>query len=350
MSGFTILTKLSINMTTGTRLYSKIGFIGLGNMGGHMAKNLLKKGYGLTVYDLNKSTMTNLIEAGAGCASNVAGVSKEADVIISMLPSNQHVLDVYTSENGVLSTVQKNVLLIDSSTVDPSVSQLIASQARERNLRFIDSPVSGGVNAAKDGTLTFMVGGTKMDFNDAKPILGALGSRIVHCGDVGMGQAAKLCNNMLLAISMIGTAEAFNLGQKLGLDAKILANVVNSSTGRCWSSDLYNPVPGILPNVPSSKNYEGGFGTTLMAKDLGLVQSAASRTQALIPLGSLAHQIYTAVINQGFSNKDFSVIYQFLKDMAQAMFQVSGLRYDPEYADVQRFQQTAILRGAHTKS
>ncbi|KYN07605.1 3-hydroxyisobutyrate dehydrogenase, mitochondrial [Cyphomyrmex costatus] len=245
------------------------------------------EGYGLTVYDLNKSTMTNLIEAGAGCASNVAGVSKEADVIISMLPSNQHVLDVYTSENGVLSTVQKNVLLIDSSTVDPSVSQLIASQARERNLRFIDSPVSGGVNAAKDGTLTFMVG--------------------------GMGQAAKLCNNMLLAISMIGTAEAFNLGQKLGLDAKILANVVNSSTGRCWSSDLYNPVPGILPNVPSSKNYEGGFGTTLMAKDLGLVQSAASRTQALIPLGSLAHQIYTAVINQGFSNKDFSVIYQFLK-------------------------------------
>ncbi|KYN26737.1 3-hydroxyisobutyrate dehydrogenase, mitochondrial [Trachymyrmex cornetzi] len=257
-------------------------------MGGHMAKNLLKKGYKLTVYDINNSVMMNLVETGASCALNVAGISREADVIISMLPSNQHVLDVYTGKNGVLSAAQKDVLLIDSSTVDPSVSQFIALQARERNLRFIDSPVSGGVNAAKDGTLTFMVG--------------------------GMGQAAKLCNNMLLAISMIGTAEAFNLGQKLGLDAKILANVVNSSTGRCWSSDLYNPVPGILPNVPSSKNYEGGFGTTLMAKDLGLVQSIATRTQTPIPLGSLAHQIYTTVITQGFSNKDFSVIYQFLKD------------------------------------
>ncbi|XP_018304365.1 3-hydroxyisobutyrate dehydrogenase, mitochondrial isoform X1 [Mycetomoellerius zeteki] len=314
MSVFTVLTKLSISMIAGTRYYSKIGFIGLGNMGGHMAINLLKKGYKLTVYDINESVMTNLAEAGASCVSNVTEISRETNVIISMLPSNQHVLDVYTSKNGVLSTAQKNVLLIDSSTVDPSVSQLIALQARKRNLRFIDSPVSGGVNAAKDGTLTFMVGGTEMDFNDAKPILEALGSKIVHCGDVGMGQAAKLCNNMLLAISMIGTAEAFNLGQKLGLDAKILANVVNSSTGRCWSSDLYNPVPGILPNVPSSKNYEGGFGTTLMAKDLGLAQSIATRTQAPIPLGSLAHQIYTTVITQGFSNKDFSVIYQFFKD------------------------------------
>ncbi|XP_018304366.1 3-hydroxyisobutyrate dehydrogenase, mitochondrial isoform X2 [Mycetomoellerius zeteki] len=302
MSVFTVLTKLSISMIAGTRYYSKIGFIGLGNMGGHMAINLLKKGYKLTVYDINESVMTNLAEAGASCVSNVTEISRETNVIISMLPSNQHVLDVYTSKNGVLSTAQKNVLLIDSSTVDPSVSQLIALQARKR------------VNAAKDGTLTFMVGGTEMDFNDAKPILEALGSKIVHCGDVGMGQAAKLCNNMLLAISMIGTAEAFNLGQKLGLDAKILANVVNSSTGRCWSSDLYNPVPGILPNVPSSKNYEGGFGTTLMAKDLGLAQSIATRTQAPIPLGSLAHQIYTTVITQGFSNKDFSVIYQFFKD------------------------------------
>lgn len=313
MSVFVILTKLFPNIAAGARCYSKVGFVGLGNMGGHMARNLLKKGYELTVYDVNKSAVSSLVEAGAGCAPSAAEMSREAEVVISMLPSNQHVLDVYAGENGVLSTAKKNVLLIDSSTVDPSVSQSIASQARERNLRFIDSPVSGGVNAAKDGTLTFMVGGSETDFNDAKSILEALGSRVVHCGSVGMGQAAKLCNNMLLAISMIGTAEAFNLGQKLGLDAKVLADIVNSSSGRCWSSDLYNPVPGILPNVPSSKNYEGGFGTTLMAKDLGLAQSAATRTEAPIPLGSLAHQIYRAVIAQGFSNKDFSVVYQFLK-------------------------------------
>lgn len=305
--------KLFISSVAGARCYSKIGFVGLGNMGSHMARNLLKKGYELTVYDMNKSTVTNLVEAGASCASSVAEMSREVEVVISMLPSNQHVLDVYTGKNGVLSAAKKNILLIDSSTVDPSVSQSIASQAQEHNLRFIDSPVSGGINAAKDGTLTFMIGGSKIDFNDAKSILETLGSRIVHCGDIGMGQAAKLCNNMLLAISMIGTAEAFNLGQKLGLDAKILADIVNSSSGRCWSSDLYNPVPGILPNVPSSRNYEGGFGTTLMAKDLGLVQSAATRTQAPIPLGSLAHQIYRAVIAHGFSDKDFSVVYQFLK-------------------------------------
>ncbi|KAL0099593.1 hypothetical protein PUN28_019781 [Cardiocondyla obscurior] len=313
MSSYTVLTKLFAGPILGARCYSKIGFIGLGNMGSHMAKNLLKMKCELTVYDSNKSAVINLMEAGANSASNLAQVSRDAQVIISMLPSNEHVLDVYTGENGILSAAKSNTLLIDSSTVDPSVSQLVALQAQERNLRFIDSPVSGGVNAAKDGTLTFMVGGTEMNFNDAKSILETLGSRIVHCGDVGMGQAAKLCNNMLLAISMIGTAEAFNLGQKLGLNAKILADIINSSSGRCWSSDLYNPVPGILPNVPSSKNYEGGFGTTLMAKDLGLAQSAATRTQTPIPLGSLAHQIYRTVIAQGYSNKDFSVVYQFLK-------------------------------------
>lgn len=315
MSAFVILPRLynKLVTSTGVRSYSKIGFVGLGNMGGHMARNLLHKGYELSVYDVNKSAVTALVEAGAKSADSAAETSKDAQVVISMLPSNQHVLDVYTGENGIFSTAKENVLLIDSSTVDPSVSQSIASQARERNMRFVDSPVSGGVNAAKDGVLTFMVGGSKINFDDAKPILETMGSRIVYCGDVGMGQAAKLCNNMLLAISMIGTAEAFNLGQKLGLDATVLADIVNSSSGKCWSSEIYNPVPGIVPNVPSSRNYEGGFGTTLMAKDLGLAQSAATRTQTPIPLGSLAHQVYRAIIAQGYTNKDFSVVYQFLK-------------------------------------
>ncbi|KAH0955928.1 hypothetical protein HN011_007516 [Eciton burchellii] len=316
MSVFVKLTfrlSKSFVANTGERCYSRIGFVGLGNMGSHMAGNLLKKGYELTVYDINKLATANLVKVGAKCASSLAEMSRNVDVVMSMLPSNQHVLDVYTDENGVLKMAREGALLIDSSTVDPSVSQTIASQARERRLRFIDSPVSGGVNAAKDGSLTFMVGGSKVDLDAAKPVLEATGSRIVHCGDVGTGQAAKLCNNMLLAISMIGTAEAFNLGRKLGLDATVLADIVNSSSGRCWSSELYNPVPGILPNVPSSKNYEGGFGTTLMAKDLGLAQEAATRTQTPIPLGSLAHQVYRAAIAQGYCNKDFSVIYQFLK-------------------------------------
>ncbi|KAG7201632.1 hypothetical protein KM043_004368 [Ampulex compressa] len=314
MSVFVVVPKAHARyVLTGARCYSKIGFVGLGNMGGHMARNLLKKGFKLTVFDINKSAVTGLVQAGANKAENVAEMSKNVEVVISMLPTNQHVLDTYKGEAGILSSVKKNTLLIDSSTIDPSVSQTIAEDATKHGTTFIDGPVSGGVNAAKDGTLTFMVGGSMASFELAKPVLEAMGSRIVHCGDIGMGQAAKLCNNMLLAISMIGTAEAFNLGKRLGLDEKVFADIVNSSTGRCWSSELYNPVPGILNNVPSAKDYEGGFGTSLMAKDLGLAQAAATRTQAPIPLGSLAHQVYRTLMARGFSGKDFSIVYKFLK-------------------------------------
>ncbi|KAI4494529.1 hypothetical protein M0802_008850 [Mischocyttarus mexicanus] len=298
---------------TNLRRFSKIGFIGLGNMGNHMARNILKKDYQLTVFDVDKSAISKLIEDGAKTASTSAETVKDVDVLISMLPSNQHVLNCYTGANGILSSVKKGILLIDSSTIDPFVSQEIAKEAEKLEAKFIDAPVSGGINAARDGTLTFMVGGSKENFNSAKSILKVMGSRIVHCGDVGMGQAAKLCNNMLLAISMIGTSEVFNLGQRLGLKDSVLNDIVNSSSGRCWSSELYNPVPGILPDVPSSKNYEGGFSTSLMAKDLSLAQSAATRTNTLIPLGSLAHQIYRILNIHGLSKKDFSIVYQFIK-------------------------------------
>ncbi|XP_043468885.1 3-hydroxyisobutyrate dehydrogenase, mitochondrial [Leptopilina heterotoma] len=299
----------------GSREFSNVGFIGLGQMGSRMAKNILKKGHKLTVFDVNKFAVTKLCESGATSAESAAEVSQTSEIIITMLPSNKHVLDCYTGEKGILSFAKKNTLLIDSSTIDPSVSETVSQEAEKKNMRFIDGPVSGGVNAAENGTLTFMVGGLRNNFDDAKSIFEAMGSRIVHCGEkVGMGQAAKLCNNMLLAISMIGTAEAFNLGQKLGLDSKVLAEIVNSSSGRCWASEVYNPVPGLIPNVPSSNNYQGGFGTTLMAKDLGLAQDIASRSKTPILLGSLAHQIYLAVISKGFADKDFSVIYQFLKD------------------------------------
>lgn len=257
--------------------------------------------------------MSSLTDIGADRASSPSEMAKDVEVIVSMLPSNQHVLDVYNLKNGLLSSAKRNSFLIDSSTIDPFVSQMLAKEAKKLDLNFLDSPVSGGINAAKDGTLTFMVGGSKENFELVKTLLNCMGSRIIHCGDVGMGQAAKLCNNMLLGISMIGTAEAFNLGQKLGLDSKILTDIINSSSGKCWSSELHNPVPGILRNVPSSKNYEGGFGVTLMAKDLGLAQSVATKVEATIPLGSLAHQIYRAIIVQGFAKKDFSYVYQFLK-------------------------------------
>lgn len=313
MNIFGSITKMVICANAGKRCFSRVGFVGLGNMGGHMAKNLMKKGYKLVVFDINESAMSNLTELGAERASSPAELAKDVEVVVSMLPSNQHVADVYSIKNGLLSSAKRGSLLIDSSTIDPFVSQTLCKDAEKSGVKFVDGPVSGGVIAAKDGTLTFMVGGSKENFDFASPLLKSMGSRIVHCGDVGMGQAAKLCNNMLLAVSMIGTAETFNLGQKLGLDPKVLTDIVNSSSGRCWSSELYNPVPGILDNVPSSKNYEGGFGVTLMAKDLGLVQSAATKAEAPIPLGALAHQIYRAVIAQGFAKKDFSVVYQFLK-------------------------------------
>lgn len=305
--------KLCRSAVTGARCFSNVGFVGLGNMGGHMARNLMKKGFKLTVFDINKAAVTKLVEAGAKGAPSATELAKEVEVIITMLPTNQHVLDVYNKENGLLSTAKKNTLLIDSSTVDPSVSQAVAKDAENAQVAFIDGPVSGGVNAARDATLTFMVGGSAKNFELAKPVLQAMGAKTVHCGDIGMGEAAKICNNMLLAISMIGTSEAFNLGQKLGLDAKVLADIINSSTGRCWSSQLYNPVPGLMEDVPSSKGYEGGFGTALVAKDLGLAQAAGVRTESPIPLGSLAHQIYRTMMVSGLGMKDFSVVYQFLK-------------------------------------
>ncbi|XP_043590174.1 3-hydroxyisobutyrate dehydrogenase, mitochondrial isoform X2 [Bombus pyrosoma] len=313
MSIFTSLQKFVICVSAGKRCFSRVGFIGLGNMGSHMARNILRNGHKLVVFDVNESAVSSLTEVGADRASDPTEVAKDVEVVVSMLPSNQDVLDVYNIKNGLLSSAKRDTLLIDSSTIDPFVSQILAKEAEKISVNFIDSPVSGGINAAKNGTLTFMVGGSKENFELAKPLLKSMGSKIIHCGNVGMGQAAKLCNNMLLAISMIGTAEAFNLGQKLGLDPKVLANIVNSSSGRCWSSELYNPVPGILDNVPSSKNYEGGFGVTLMAKDLGLVQAAAAKVEASIPFGSLAHQIYRTIIAQGFTKKDFSFVYQFLK-------------------------------------
>lgn len=296
---------------------SKVGFIGLGNMGGHMARNLIKKGYPLVVYDVSKDLVDSLKESGATAAGSPADVASEVTNVVTMLPESSHVQTVYTGANGIFSSLQKGSLLMDCSTIDPSVSQTMAGIADGMGSSFVDAPVSGGVNAARDALLTFMVGGPETAYQAASEFLSLMGKNVVHCGAVGTGQAAKICNNMLLGISMIGTSETMNLGMKLGLDPKLLAKILNMSSGRCWSSEVYNPCPGVLEGVPSSNNYKGGFGTALMTKDLGLAQNAATAMKSPTPMGSLAHQLYRTMTNHGYGGKDFSSAFMFLQEQQQ---------------------------------
>ncbi|XP_049606564.1 3-hydroxyisobutyrate dehydrogenase a isoform X1 [Syngnathus scovelli] len=291
-----------------------IGFIGLGNMGTPMAKNLLKNGYPVIATDVFPESCKELRDVGAQVVDSPAEVAEKADRIFTMLPSSPNVIEVYTGPNGILKKVKKGTLLIDSSTIDPAVSKEMALAAEKMGAVFMDAPVSGGVGAASLAKLTFMVGGAKEEYNAAQELLTCMGANVIYCGQVGTGQAAKICNNMLLAIGMIGTAETMNLGIRLGLDPKLLAKILNMSSGRCWSSDSYNPVPGVMEGVPSANNYQGGFGTTLMAKDLGLAQNTATNTKTSIPLGSLAHQIYRVMASRGYANKDFSSVFQFLRE------------------------------------
>ncbi|KAL7829893.1 hypothetical protein AOLI_G00307780 [Acnodon oligacanthus] len=291
-----------------------VGFIGLGNMGTPMAKNLLKNGYPVIATDAFPESCKELQDSGAQILDSPAEVAEKADRIITMLPSSPNVIEVYTGSNGILKKVKKGTLLIDSSTIDPAVSKEMALAAEKMGAVFMDAPVSGGVGAASLAKLTFLVGGVEEEFNAAQELLTCMGANVVYCGQVGSGQAAKICNIMLLAIGMIGTAETMNLGIRLGLDPKLLAKILNMSSGRCWSSDSYNPVPGVMEGVPSANNYQGGFSTTLMAKDLGLAQNTATNTRTPVLLGSLAHQVYRTMCARGYANKDFSSIFQFLRE------------------------------------
>lgn len=287
----------------------KIGFLGLGNMGGPMAHNLIKAGHQLTVFDLSAAAVANLVEAGASTAPSIADLARsDIELIITMLPAAQHVQAVYLGEDGLLSTVARGVLLIDCSTIDPMSARTVATAAASNGNPMIDAPVSGGTGGAAAGTLTFMVGGEQVDFDAALPVLQAMGKNIVHCGPSGNGQVAKVANNMLLAISMIGTAEAMNLGVSLGMDPKVLAGIINTSSGRCWSSDTYNPFPGVMENVPASRSYTGGFGSDLMLKDLGLATEAAKQARQPVMLGAVAQQLYQTFSSQGHGGLDFSAI------------------------------------------
>ncbi|MDH0211078.1 3-hydroxyisobutyrate dehydrogenase [Stutzerimonas stutzeri] len=293
-----------------------IGFIGLGNMGAPMAHNLLKAGHQLSVFDLNAAAVENLVNAGALPVDSPTAIAQgNAELIITMLPAAPHVKSVYLGENGLIASSRAGVMLIDCSTIDPHSAREVAKAAAEHGNPMLDAPVSGGTGGAAAGTLTFMVGGSDADFDRAQPILAAMGKNIVHCGAAGNGQVAKVANNMLLGISMIGVAEAMALGVALGMDAKTLAGVINTSSGRCWSSDTYNPFPGVLDNVPASRGYSGGFGSDLMLKDLGLATEAAKQVRQPVILGALAQQLYQSFSAQGHGGLDFSaIINQYRKD------------------------------------
>lgn len=293
-----------------------IGFIGLGNMGAPMAHNLLKAGHQLSVFDLNAAAVENLVGAGALPVDSPTAIAQgNAELIITMLPAAAHVKSVYLGENGLITSSRAGVMLIDCSTIDPHSAREVAKAAAEHGNPMLDAPVSGGTGGAAAGTLTFMVGGSDADFDRAQPILAAMGKSIIHCGAAGNGQVAKVANNMLLGISMIGVAEAMALGVALGMDAKTLAGVINTSSGRCWSSDTYNPFPGVLENVPASRGYSGGFGSDLMLKDLGLATEAAKQVRQPVILGALAQQLYQSFSAQGHGGLDFSaIINQYRKD------------------------------------
>ncbi len=291
----------------------KIAFIGLGNMGGPMARNLVKAGHALTVFDVVKRNVDALTALGAGAAGSAREAAARVELVITMLPSSPHVRTVYLGDGGVLAGVPAGIPLVDSSTIDPLTAREVAAACVEHGNPMADAPVSGGTGGAEAGTLTFMVGAEAGLFDRIKPVLSVMGKNIVHCGGSGNGQVAKICNNMLLGISMIGVAEAMNLGVALGIDPKVLAGVINTSSGRCWSSDTYNPFPGVMENVPASRGYTGGFGTDLMLKDMGLATEAARKAGQSVVMGGVAQQLYQLQSSRGAGGRDFSAIIDLLK-------------------------------------
>lgn len=292
---------------------SRITFVGLGNMGGPMAINLLKAGHDVTALDLSASAVEALVVEGAKSADSLVEAVSGAECVITMLPGGKHVEAVYLGEEGILASAPEGTFFIDSSTIAPETSQKVAEAATSRQLAFIDAPVSGGVGGAQAGTLTFICGGDAAVFKRAEPLLKAMGKNIFHAGPHGAGQVAKICNNMLLSILMSGTAEALALGVKNGLDPAVLSEIMKQSSGGNWALNVYNPWPGVMDNVPASRDYQGGFLVDLMSKDLGLAFDNAVKNQASIPLGSLARNLFQLHAQQGNGGLDFSSIQELYR-------------------------------------
>jgi 3-hydroxyisobutyrate dehydrogenase len=289
---------------------AKVAFIGLGNMGGPMAANLLKAQHQVTGFDLSASALNAIVDKGGKGAVSAAEAVKGAEVVITMLPAGKHVREVY--ETQVLPNAAKGALLIDCSTIDVDSARHVAALADKAGLEMIDAPVSGGVGGATAGTLTFMVGGPAAAFDKAKPFLQQMGKNIVHAGAAGNGQAAKICNNMILGVSMIAVSEGFMLAKRLGLDAQKLFDVASTSSGQCWSLTNYCPVPGPVPTSPANRDYQAGFTAAMMLKDLMLAQQAAQASGASTPLGAEAAQLFNLFVNAGNAGKDFSGIIRML--------------------------------------
>jgi 3-hydroxyisobutyrate dehydrogenase len=290
-----------------------VAFIGLGNMGGPMAANLIKAGMTVTVFDLNPLAVETLTSQGALSAKTACGAAASADFVITMLPAGKHVRGLYLGDannKGLLDVVSKQTLLIDCSTIDADSARLVGAKAAEKGLEFMDAPVSGGTAGAAAGTLTFICGGSDAAYAQAQTVLTVMGGNIFHAGAVGAGQVAKICNNMLLSVLMVGTSESIQLGLDNGLDPKVLSDIMKVSSGGNWTLEKYNPCPDVMENVPSSKGYQGGFMVDLMVKDLGLSQEAALASNSSTPMGSLARSLYVNHARQGNGSRDFSSIFE----------------------------------------
>ncbi|MBJ6125242.1 3-hydroxyisobutyrate dehydrogenase [Microvirga splendida] len=292
---------------------TSIAFIGLGNMGGPMAANLVKAGHSVTGFDLSSASCDQAKSDGVNIAGSTADAVRDAEIVITMLPAGKHVLSVWSD---ILPSVKDGTLLIDCSTIDVESARKAHGLAQEqnRNLTSLDAPVSGGVGGAKGATLTFMAGGSKEAFDRAEPVLSRMGKKVVHCGEAGSGQAAKICNNMILGISMIGVSEAFVLAEKLGLSHQALFDVASTSSGQCWSLTTYCPVPGPVPTSPANNDYKPGFAAALMLKDLKLAQEAALASGASTPLGAEAAKLYAIFADAGHDGDDFSGIVNFIRE------------------------------------
>jgi 3-hydroxyisobutyrate dehydrogenase len=292
---------------------ARIGFIGLGNMGLPMALNLIKAGHEVSGFDLSPQGVEKLKAGGGKPGKDVQSLAEESEVVITMLPAGKHVRDVNLGANGIIAKAKPGALLIDSSTIDVESARAVGAAAAAKGLLMLDAPVSGGVGGAQAGTLTFMVGGPDAAFAKAEPLLSVMGKNIVHAGAAGAGQAAKICNNMILGISMIAVSEAFVLAEKLGLDPQKLFDISSKSSGQCWSLTTYCPVPGPVPTSPANRDYQAGFTAAMMLKDLNLAQDAARASGATTPLGADAASIYGLYVGQGEGGRDFSGVIRFLR-------------------------------------
>lgn len=291
---------------------SQIAFIGLGNMGGPMAANLAKAGHAVRAYDLVPAALDAAVAAGATPATSALATLDDAEIVISMLPASRHVEGLYLGEDGILTEIPGDALVIDCSTIAPASACKVAAAAQAHGLQMLDAPVSGGTAGAAAGTLTFIVGGEADALERARPVLQAMGKNIFHMGDAGAGQVAKLCNNMALGVIMAVTGEAIALGAAHGLDPRVLSQMMAVSTGRSWATEVCNPWPGVLENAPASRGYSGGFGNDLMLKDLGLAAEAAMGVGASIPLGELARNLYAMNSRAGNGKLDFSSVVKLV--------------------------------------